>query len=114
MMILNDNRVCSECGGFGDANVCQNCGITPNEWITSQEFLDRERISKNQQRADKIYSKLIERALKMWEKNIEEQTVFNKTVNGYSSEHKPFFLAAFRLSKYNHNDKYQKEWDNKR
>lgn len=65
-------------------------------------------------RADAIYTKLIFRALKMFSKDDKLKTKFNDNVNGYSENGKPYFLASFRLSKYNKDDKYQKEWDSHR
>ncbi|MDY0138256.1 MAG: hypothetical protein RBR50_01030 [Candidatus Izemoplasmatales bacterium] len=72
----------------------------------------KESVKYKQYRADIVYTKLISRALKMFGK--ESMTDFNRKVNGYSNPGKPYFLAAFRLSKYNVNDKYQTQWDNAR
>ena len=67
--------------------------------------------AKKQLRADEIYTKLVSRGKKMIAKGKNEETWFNRTVNGYSDNGKPHFLASFRLSKYNIGDKYQAQWD---
>jgi hypothetical protein len=38
MLTIDDNKVCPECGGYGDGEYCQNCGFHPKKWINSEEF----------------------------------------------------------------------------
>jgi len=44
MIIINDEKVCPHCGGYGNGEVCQNCGSFVDKWVSSHSFGNKKEI----------------------------------------------------------------------